>query len=549
MQFRPDIAGLRALAILPILFFHAGIESIPGGFVGVDIFFVISGFLITSLIVRDLEKGKFSLWRFYRRRVVRIFPALLLVILATLIAGYFLLLPSEISDLAASSVSALAFVSNFHFFFTADYFGAAAESTPLLHTWSLAVEEQFYIFYPFMLLLLWRWRPGSVRWVVLGCAILSFFVALGFAAYRPTASFYLLPARAWELGIGSLVALGMYPQAPSERARQLSSLTGLAIIIASLFFIESGALFPAPLAIFPTIGTALLIAYGKDAITARFLALPPAQWIGNVSFSLYLWHWPVITFYRLRSGNDLSLGETAALVTISLILAAATYIWLERPCLERFRQGTRLSDRFVTLSGVGSMIAMIIVSLAIEPISHSMRTFPDSVERMEAFLHYRDMPDYAYQFRRGECFMGETTDQVVNRKCLELSSEKPNLVVMGDSHAAQFWRAFAERYDSYHVIQATASGCRPLLDAKGAARCTDLMRIVFDELVPSKRIDTIVLGGRWNEDEIGPLKETVKALSRAGVSVVVIGPIVEYDGDLPVILARAIFVQQQEPYV
>lgn len=127
MQFRPDIAGLRALAILPILFFHAGIEAIPGGFVGVDIFFVISGFLITSLIVRDLEKGKFSLWRFYRRRVVRIFPALLLVILATLIAGYFLLLPSEISDLAASSVSALAFVSNFHFFFTADYFGAAAD--------------------------------------------------------------------------------------------------------------------------------------------------------------------------------------------------------------------------------------------------------------------------------------------------------------------------------------------------------------------------------------------------------------------------------------
>ncbi|MDF2603024.1 acyltransferase family protein [Sphingomonas sp.] len=540
MQFRSDIAGLRAVAVLPIVLFHAGLESLPGGFVGVDVFFVISGFLITSLIVRDLESDSFSVWTFYRRRVSRIVPALLVVVLATLAAGYFTLLPPELSDLATSAIFALSFLSNFYFLFTADYFATASQATPLLHTWSLAVEEQFYIFYPIMLLVLWRWKPQRMAAAVIICVLLSFVAALGMAAYRSELAFYLLPARAWELGAGALVAMKRFPHISSPRGRQMAAGAGLALIVGSIIFVEEGPLFPAPLAAFSVLGTALLIAYGEGAFTHRILALPPLQWVGNISYSLYLWHWPVITFYRLHTGFDLDIGETIGLVFASIALATATYVWVERPSSIRLRPREILSDRFVTLSGLAALVFTMAIAAVTPVVGRATRTFPADATKIATYMDYSETADYRYQFRRGVCFMSGDEGKKSDLRCLATSPTNKDMLVLGDSHAAHLWRAVSEKYTSYNVIQATASGCRPLVNGDGADVCTDLMKHVFDKLLPTGEIETVVLAGRWKPYEVSSLRDTVDWLARKNVKVVVLGPTIEYQGDFPALLARAV---------
>ena len=543
MKYRTDIAGLRAVAVLPILLFHAGIAALPGGFVGVDIFFVISGFLITGIIVRELDRGRFTIAEFYRRRVARIAPALIVVLLATLFAGYVLMLPAELRTLGQSAAWAALFLSNFHFFATADYFGATAETAPLLHTWSLAVEEQFYIFYPPLMMLIWRWRPGSARGLIALACLLSFAAALFLGqTMREAAAFYLIPARAWELGLGALIALGAFPAVRGRALRQGLGAAGLGLIAAALFLVRPGALFPAPLALLPCLGAALLIAYGENGLTDRFLSCRPMRWIGDISYSLYLWHWPVITFYRLETGIQLAPHETAGLIALSIALAWASYVWVERPCLVWLRQGPRLAASRVALGGLCAMTATAGIALIMAPLAQRMRSYPQDVQYIASFLDYRETESYARQFRKGICFMGEEDAQTFNPDCLVPSPDRANLIVMGDSHAAQYWRAFADRYPDRNVIQATASGCRPLLAAGGAPRCTELMAHVFAMLAqqdPAARIDTVVLSGRWLDREVPELVRTAAWLHGLGLRLLVIGPTVEYDGDFPVLMARA----------
>lgn len=288
MKHRYDIDGLRAVAVLPIVLFHAGVAAIQGGFIGVDIFFIISGFLITSIIMKELETGRFSILGFYRRRIVRIFPALFLLIGVVLLAGCLLMLPTEVDALGKSAAATAAFASNIYFWATADYFATSAELKPLLHTWSLGVEEQFYIFFPLLVVLLVRFARLALRWVILVLTVLSFGVSLYLASRNPDAGFYLLPSRAWELGLGALVALGAFPAVRSRRGRDALSLIGIALIVAGYVLIDSARPFPAPWALFPCLGTALLIAYGETAVTARVLEMPPMRWIGAISYSLYL---------------------------------------------------------------------------------------------------------------------------------------------------------------------------------------------------------------------------------------------------------------------
>lgn len=572
VTFRADIAGLRALAVVPIVLFHAGVGALPGGFVGVDIFFVISGFLITGLIRRDLQQGHFRLAQFYRRRVVRILPALAVMLCATLMAGTLILLPQEQADLGHSAAAAAGFVSNLYFHQTTGYFAASAEATPLLHTWSLAVEEQFYILYPALLLAVWRWRPAAVAPVILGAVLASFLLALGLGAQHPTAAFYLLPSRAWELGLGALVALGLVPRIPSATGRNLAALLGLGLILAALLWVHPGRLFPAPLALLPVFGAALLIAYGQGAVTERLLAARPMCWIGAISFSLYLWHWPIIVFYRLHSGADLTPLETAGLVAVSILCAGLSTLLVERPMLARFRDAGRGTDRRVLLAGGAGLAALAGLALTLPQIATSLRPLPPQVAQVAAFLHYRDTDAYRQQFRRGECFFGGTEEGAGNPACLRLAADRPNIVVMGDSHAAQLWRALAERYEGRpgedrtatgdptgtsvirvgsfaprdafapgraQVLQATASGCRPLRGGAGREGCTALMRRVFDEMVPSGQVDAVILAGRWQAAEMGLLRETVLWLRAQGIATAVIGPTVEYDGDFPALLARA----------
>lgn len=397
MQYRNDIDGLRAAAIVPILLFHAGVSTLHGGFVGVDIFFVISGFLITSIITQELDAGTFSIATFYKRRAVRILPALALMLLGTLIAGKFLLLAVELRDLGKSAAAAIGFVANIHFWLTVDYFDSGSETKPLLHTWSLGVEEQFYIFYPFFVLFMRRWLPRYMKVAVALATVLSFALSMYFSRTEPTAAFYLIPMRAWELGIGALIALNVLPKIASKHAN-VAAVVGAALVLFAVFRIRPDYAFPAPWALLPCIGAALLIGYGRDAVTARMLAWKPIRAVGLISYSLYLWHWPIITLYRLNYGMEISTGGKVLVVALSFAAATVSYFLVEQPFLRRHRQ-TR--SRPVLIAGGVAVASVAGASLLVSSQAAAIVQHPAAVDLVGSYADYRTKPQHPYQFRGG----------------------------------------------------------------------------------------------------------------------------------------------------
>ena len=535
MQYRKDIDGLRAVAVLPIVMFHAGIDRLAGGFVGVDIFFVISGFLITSIISAEIAQERFSIATFYRRRVTRIFPALFVMLLVTLAVGCATMLPLEIDALGNSAAAATGFVSNIFFWFETDYFDAAAETKPLLHTWSLAVEEQFYILYPLLLILVARYWSGKLRPILWSVILISLLAAGIMGHFWPQASFYLLPSRAWELAVGGLVAAGGFPKIANSRIREGAAVTGLGLIVASILYVRPDMPFPFPWALMPCVGAALLIAYARDSLTGRFLSTAPMRAIGHISYSLYLWHWPIITFYRLETGLALGPAESIILIAISILFGTLSYFLVEQPVLRRFRHG---NSRLILIAG-GMGLAVMLAASAIAFVNAGhWRSWNPRVLKIASYSDYRARPEYRYQFRRGECFRGQG-EPFLRDHCLDLAENRPNLVVLGDSHAAQYWRAIALRLPNINVMQATASGCRPVLKGKGAARCREVVDYVLGPLLASGRVQAVILSARWEEGDVAKLLPTIAHVRASGAVPIVIGPTIEYDTVFPAMLARA----------
>lgn len=312
--YRADIEGLRALAVIPVILYHARLFS-PGGFVGVDVFFVISGYLITKIITSHLRCGHFTLAGFYQRRVRRIFPALFLMFAVSSAFAYLLLLPHELMQFGKSLIASAAFVSNVFFSSQSDYFDVASEQKPLLHVWSLAVEEQFYILWPLIVVALNK-KAGE-KGTLLFCVIVSFTSLLYgeyFVHQAPTAAFYLLPARAWELALGALLAMfinfGWFRQTPRYVA-DIASIVGIALICVAIFSYDEVMPFPGFAALVPCVGAALVIGAGESRTTlgGRLLSLPPFALIGRISYSLYLWHWPILVFSHIYLGRELRFDE------------------------------------------------------------------------------------------------------------------------------------------------------------------------------------------------------------------------------------------------
>jgi peptidoglycan/LPS O-acetylase OafA/YrhL len=546
IRHRNDIDGLRALAIVPIVLFHAGLSQLAGGFIGVDIFFVISGYLITSIVVRDLEGGTFSIVGFYQRRVVRILPALVVVLAIVLVAGCLLLLPNEIRELGASGAAASGFGANFYFWNTTDYFNEAAELKPLLHMWSLGVEEQFYLLYPPFLYV--AYRAVSVRqdplrrlrWLFALIVIGSFVFGLVLKSRLPDFVFYLLPSRAWELGLGGMVAIGALPRVSSARLRDAISVLGLAAIVAGLVVIDSSRDFPAPWALLPCLGTAALIGYGEGAITSVLLSAAPLRWIGLISYSLYLWHWPIISFYRIRVGLELTIAQATALIAASVIAATGSYVFVERIFLARYRRVDPSQRRRIVACGVAAVLLAVLAGLVVMARAYDWHDYPPEVVRVVSYADYKSSDEKQYQFRNDTCFITKRPELNV-KACMTPSTTKPNIVVVGDSHAAQYWRAIALRFTEAEVLQATATGCRPTLFAAGSKRCTDIVDFVFRDLASDKnaRIDVVVLAGRWRDDDLLKLPPTIQWLRSRGIEVTVIGPTVEYESSFPQLLARS----------
>ncbi|MGN7161381.1 acyltransferase family protein [Sphingomonas sp. SAFR-052] len=535
MEHRNDIDGLRAVAVIPILLFHIGVTILPGGFAGVDVFFVISGYLITSIICREMDDGKFSIAAFYKRRIVRILPALVFMLVGTLIAGKFLLLAVELRDLGRSAAAAIAFVANVHFWNSTDYFDAASETKLLLHSWSLGVEEQFYLFYPILLLVVRRWFPRALTFAVSIVTVGSFVLCLYYSKSDPATAFYLLPMRAWELGVGALVALNALPRLASRRVQNLAALTGAVLLFVAFAQIRTDFAFPAPWALLPCIGTMLLIAYGRHAITAAILSLPPVRAVGLISYSLYLWHWPIATFYRLENGMVLSLGGKAVVVSLTFAIASISYLVIERPFLRRYRPAP---VRPVLVAGGAAIATVAGASLLIAARAEAVVEHPAQVDLVGGYLDYRDMSQHRYQFRPDSCFIGKG-ERYDFARCLVLRPDRANVIVMGDSHAAQYWRAIALRFPNINVVQATASGCRPTVALTGKDRCVSVVRTVFNDVIGRPGVVGVVLAGRWQQNEVAALGKTVKRLRERKLAVTVIGPNVEYQEDMPRILARA----------
>jgi len=541
IRHRTDIDGLRAVAILPILLFHAGVSALSGGFVGVDIFFVISGFLITSIIVREMGQGRFRLVDFYRRRAVRIFPALIVVCAFVLAFGAWRLLPSEFARLAHSTMAALAFASNIHFWQVADYFAPDAELMPLLHTWSLGVEEQFYIFFPLGMIVVGRFLRGRFAALLALAAVASFVGGWVVAMGSPVAAFYLLPVRAWELLAGALVAVsGVTTSArPGKAGRELVAWIGAALLFAAILFVRDGPGFPIPQALVPVLGAALVIACGEKTTVGRVLSLGILRYIGRISYSTYLWHWPLIAFWRIETGIALDAAETIGLVAASLVAGAISYHLVEKPFMDRYR--THGSSWRVVGVGIAALAAGVALAAVLLATAPSWRRIDPQVARIAAYDDYLERPEYQYQFRRGPCFRGEAQAEIPfdPAECVALSADRPNVVVVGDSYAAQYWRAIQLHLPQANVMQATASGCRPLVGSGGDARCREVADYVLGPLLDGGHLSTVVLAGRWLPEDLEFLASTIARVRAASAVPVVIGPVPEYEGAFAPILARA----------
>lgn len=530
------------MAVLPVVFFHLDIGLFSGGFVGVDVFFVISGFLITSLISAEMSDGTYSVTNFYVRRARRIFPALFFMCAVAAMFVLLLCLPSDARKFGSSLAAATLFVSNIYFYVTADYFGAAAETQVLLHTWSLAVEEQFYIFFPLILFSVRKHLAVRERQILIGLTMISLATSVWLVQTDQAGAFYLLHSRAWELLLGALLATGVIPIVRSRASAGALGLLGLALIAGSVLLYEKAMPFPGLAALPPCIGAALLIHTGKDSslMASRLLSLSWVRFIGLISYSLYLWHWPVGVIARQLGfwyGWDPDLKpHKLGVLFLSFAFAVLSWHFVERP----FRQRPyRLGSAATLSTSVAAMAAFAVVAVFVYPLSQRFWQLPDDAQRMLAVL------DSAYlgSMRSRSCLLrteAEPFSQFDQASCLRMSETKPNWLLIGDSHAADLWGGLAQANPEVNVLQATATGCKPVLDSSGEQQCTDLMSFLFTGFIPKHRFDAIVLSARWNSKELGALRATANLLKAHAERVVVLGPRVEYKQDLPWILTAGI---------
>lgn len=495
MKYRPEIDGLRAVAVVPVVLLHAGITGFSGGYVGVDAFFVISGYLITSLIVKEIDAGSFTILGFYERRARRILPALAVVLIACAIASWYLLFPHEFGLFSLSLLAVSTFSSNVLFWAESGYFDAAAHSRPLLHTWSLAVEEQFYIFFPLLLVFLKRF---SVNWklAVLGVgAAGSLAIAFWCARYAPSTGFYLLPSRAWELFLGAIIALGYPRPHNSLRLREVASAAGLLAIAYAVFFFDR---YTVVAGLLPCLGVGLLIwSNGNGQTTVgKWMSHRWIVGVGLISYSLYLWHWPTLIFAEFFLDRPLAAGEAAGAIALSVVLAWLSWLYVERPVRTR----TVFTNRVKLLGAVTIM---------------TCATIGFGVAGMASNGFENRLPDAAVLSIRtaGELYPNSVNcriryaEDVQERNMCVLGSADPGdakFVLWGDSHATTLMPAF-DTFATEHGVWgylAAHSGCPPLIGAVTVYKntlneCLEFNEAVFS-LIRTEGIENVVLVGRWS---------------------------------------------------
>ena len=536
--YRPDIDGLRAVAIIPVCCFHAGLPVFSGGFVGVDIFFVISGYLMALMISRCLMRGDFSFANFYERRIRRIFPALFAVLIFVACVASDLVPPKLFLDFGYALTATVLFVSNVAFSHkSANYFDVPTEWNPLLHTWSLAVEEQFYILFPVFLAVVWRLNRRIVFVLIVCAALASLILSMWGTANAPTATFFLLPTRAWEFFAGALVALwpasGFAAKTGSPHAAwagSAASAAGMALVIASLVFFNSEMAFPGAAALVPCAGAALLIHFGQDSGNPmrRLLSFAPFIFIGKISYSLYLWHWPLIVFaekYQLFGPPTLALK--AAIILLSGCAGYASWHFIEQP----FRGRSAVLSTKGVYGAAGSGMALLgLLGLSAQFSNGWPSRFPGiasvSIERQYA----KASPDPAWlAHSKNGCFAVDISGWGKDR-CFLSSHSKEKVLLWGDSFAAAYAYGFFLSQTDFDVLQFTSPACPPIngYDAPSRVACAPFNKEVAD-IIKRYGISTVIMAANWvsyvkrKKLQFEDIGKTVDYLHGLGVRVILAG--------------------------
>lgn len=536
--YRPEIDGLRALAVVPVVLFHADFRVFSGGYVGVDVFFVISGYLITSIILQELTQGRFTILGFYERRARRILPALFLVMLACIPLAWLWMTPHHLKGFSQSLVAATMFAPNVYFLLKSGYFEADAAEIPMLHTWSLGVEEQYYILFPLFMLLFWQIGRRKLVALIAGIAFMSLSLSEWASHGNPQGNFFLPMTRAWELALGALVAIDQVAGSQSVRwppkVNSALALLGLAAILLSVFLYDQTTRIPGLHALLPTLGAALVIAFGRgNSLVARLLSMKWVVGIGLISYSVYLWHQPLFAFARLHSTHRPSPAWMGLLCMLSIVLGYLSWRFVERPVRDRHR----LSQRQVfTIAG---LVSLVIVSLGLA--GHVMEGFPGRLTiEQQRILAIEDDPTARHSgFPQPPCFLALNVDGTQFGKCTESPANAVgSIFLVGDSHAAHLLPGLRQRLEGkWSLTTLTASACPPMPNS-GSAACRSVYANVMAR-VRQEHPDRVIIAAVWGHYDWRRLAQTMQDLRQAGVTrIEVVGPVPRWNPSLPIVLLR-----------
>jgi peptidoglycan/LPS O-acetylase OafA/YrhL len=499
MQYRREVDGLRALAVLPVVLFHAGFDLFRGGFVGVDIFFVISGYLITSILIAEASTNAYSLINFYERRARRILPALFLVMLACLPFAWAWMVPQELKGFSQSLAAVCAFSSNIYFWKYSGYFESASELKPLLHTWSLAVEEQFYVFFPVLIALIWRFGRRWV-WAVLGLiAACSLWMADHKASTDSTFAFFLLPSRAWELFVGAFVALdaSSRKQAFGFQTSQVLSMAGAALILLAMFGFDRHTPFPGAYALVPTIGAAMVIMFANPGNwVGSVLGSKPFVFVGLISYSTYLWHQPLFAFARIRLLDQPAPSLMAALALLSLALAYLSWRFVEAP----FRSRQRWGRSSIFIYSAVFLAVFGAIGLAGQMTNGFLKLKTTAAQRAV-------LATAAPSPRRNECHNLGPSYGKPSDAC-EYGDGLLGVATFGDSHTVELAYALAEAIQPTRqkLKHLSFSACAPTFgrSLQGEFKaCSDWTADAVKYITDDTRIKTVVVSHRLNAELFG----------------------------------------------
>jgi peptidoglycan/LPS O-acetylase OafA/YrhL len=550
--YRPDIDGLRAIAVLLVVIHHAFPQSLKGGFIGVDLFFVISGFLISTIIFQNLQQSTFSFLDFYKRRVKRIFPALSLVLLASFVVGWFVLLPTDYKQLGKHIAAGAAFVSNFAFWSESGYFDSGSKLKPLLHLWSLGIEEQYYIFWPLIVLFAWK-RKINLFKVCLILFAISFAINVFTAKGNAVAAFYSPLSRFWELLIGSILAYtSLHTPDDSKPVKSVRSddtskvntnnlmaWIGFGLLVIGVYFINPERRFPGFWALFPTLAAYLLIKAGPKAwFNQNILSQKILVWIGLISFPLYLWHWPVLVFAEIKWGS-LDLLTKFGLIALSLLLAWLTYRFIERPI--------RFGKLVVKTKKIPLALCAILLAItALGGYTYQRDGFSNRFPKfIQALL--KNQPKLDEGWRSGSCILeqGHPSSEF-SPSCVD-KVKRPMLFLWGDSHAAALYPGLKHLQDtgaySFGVAQRTGAVCPPII---GDARpwCNEINTDSF-KLIKELKPEIVMMYAYWSHGldgkggfaglyDLTKLDATVAELKKIGVKkIILMGPSPYWRNSLP----------------